>query len=183
MWGWESDDFPARKLTEVKTRPTNQMAFAEGGRTLVTRHGSMMQVWDVRNDELVSRATFPEDQHQQFAIAPDGVTVATSCYGDIRLWDLKSELQTPSFKFACHEAVAVAFSPNGRLLAGSSQRNFKGEVQIVNVANGVTQKRLSFPGPVNQLSFTDDGRHLVTGNANGTIYVVRLEEAPKSSAE
>ena len=31
-------------------------------------------------------------------------------------------------------------------------------------------KRLSFPGPVHQLDFTDDSRHLVTGNF--TIFVV-----------
>ena len=49
-------------------------------------------------------------------------------------------------------------------------------VQILNLASGVVEKRLSFPGPVHQLDFTDDSRHLVTGNA--TIYVVRM--APPS---
>ena len=43
-------------------------------------------------------------------------------------------------------------------------------VQIINLANGVVDKRLSFPGPVHQLDFTDDSRHLVTGNF--TIFVV-----------
>ena len=54
-------------------------------------------------------------------------------------------------------------------------------VQILNLASGVVEKRLSFPGPVHQLDFTDDSRHLVTGNANGTIYVVRLDEWKSSS--
>jgi hypothetical protein len=48
-------------------------------------------------------------------------------------------------------------------------------VQIINVASGVVEKRLTFPGRVHELIFTDNSRHLFTGNANATIYVVRLE--------
>ena len=49
-------------------------------------------------------------------------------------------------------------------------------MQIIQLASGVVEKRLTFPGRVLELTFTDDGRHLITGNA--TIYVVRLEPAP-----
>ena len=49
-------------------------------------------------------------------------------------------------------------------------------MQIINLASGVVEKRLTFPGRVHELTFTDDSRHLITGNA--TIYVVRLQGPP-----
>ncbi len=51
-------------------------------------------------------------------------------------------------------------------------------MQIIHLASGVVEKRLTFPGRVHELAFTDDNRHLITGNANATIYVVRLDPAP-----
>ncbi len=74
----------------------------------------------------------------------------------------------------------MAFSPDGRRLAASYWENgASAGVQIIQLASGVVEKRLTFPGRVHELTFTDDSRHLVTGNANGTIYVVRLNEPPK----
>ena len=49
-------------------------------------------------------------------------------------------------------------------------------MQIINLTTGVVEKRLTFPGRVHELTFTDDSRHLITGNA--TIYVVRLQGPP-----
>ena len=73
----------------------------------------------------------------------------------------------------------TAFSPDGRRLAASFwEHGASAGVQIINLASGVVEKRLTFPGRVHELTFTDDSRHLITGNANATIYVVRLEPAP-----
>ncbi|MGH7126956.1 MAG: hypothetical protein ACREJB_00585 [Planctomycetaceae bacterium] len=41
------------------------------------------------------------------------------------------------------------------------------------------RKRLRF-GVVQQAFYTPDGRHLVTVNGNGTVYVLRLAEWPVS---
>ncbi len=78
----------------------------------------------------------------------------------------------------------VAFSPDGRRLAISFWENgASAGVQTIQLASGVVEKRLTFPGRVHELTFTDDCRHLITGNANATIYVVRLEPAPKPSSK
>ncbi len=182
LWGWESEDAPSKKLAEVKSATAHvvKLAFADGGRSLVSRHGSAMRIWDVQDDQLVSRTMLPEDQYHQFAIAPDGVTLATVGHSGLRLWNLKSDLKKSSSEFVVGESHAVAFSPDGkRLAAASGGTGYVTGVQIINLASGVVEKRLSFPGPVHQLDFTDDSRHLVTGNANGTIYVVRLAPPPK----
>ena len=45
-------------------------------------------------------------------------------------------------------------------------------MQIIQLASGVVEKRLTFPGRVDELTFTDDSRQLITSNA--TIFVVRV---------
>ena len=179
LWGWESDDLPARKLSEIKSLPDRifQLAFAEAGRTLVGRVGLRVQIWDVKEDQLIPRTILPRPYIlRQFAVAPDGHTLATAAYNGLDLWNLKSDLTQPTTSFAISGTGAVAFSPDGRRLAASFWENGgSAGVQIINLASGVVEKRLTFPGQVYDLAFTDDGRHLVTGNANTTIYVVRLE--------
>ena len=113
-------------------------------------------------------------------MAPDGLTRATfSTHGGLELWNLKSDLTKPTTSFAISGPNAVAFSPDGRRLVASFWENgASAGVQIIQLASGVVEKRLTFPGRVHELTFTDDSRHLITGNASGTIYVVRLEPAP-----
>ncbi|MEI8382061.1 MAG: hypothetical protein WCJ09_18165, partial [Planctomycetota bacterium] len=94
-------------------------------------------------------------------------------------WILKSDLTQPTTSFAIPGTGAVAFSPDGRRLAASFWENgASAGVQIINLASGVVEKRLTFPGRVHELTFTDDSRHLITGNANATIYVVRFAGPP-----
>ena len=118
-------------------------------------------------------------QYLQFAVAPDGQALATAGYDGLKLWDLKSDLTKPTASFGIGVTGAVAFSPDRRRLAASLWENgASAGVQIINLATGVVEKRLTFPGRVHELTFTDDSCHLITGNANGTIYVVRLQGPP-----
>jgi WD40 repeat protein/tRNA A-37 threonylcarbamoyl transferase component Bud32 len=70
----------------------------------------------------------------------------------------------------------VAFRPDGQLLAIPSS----GVVTLFDVAAGkaTEQIRVGPPGGVVFPSFSPDGRHLVTLNGNGTVYVLRLRPAP-----
>ena len=182
LWGWESDDAPAKKLSEIKSSPhaVQQLAFAEAGRTLVGRVGALgIQIWDVKDDQLTTRAALPPHNFYQFAVAPDGQTLAAADASTVELWNLKSDLTKPTTSFAIYGTGAVAFSPDGRRLAASFwESGASAGVQIINLATGVVEKRLTFPGRVHELTFTDDSRHLITGNANATIYVVRLQGPP-----
>ncbi len=179
LLGWDSDDLPTRKLAEIKLSPhvAHQLAFADSGRMLVGRVGPRIQIWDVKENQLIPRTTLPPRLCYQFAVAADGQTLATASYSfGVELWNLKSDLTKPTTSFTIPGTTAVAFSPDGRRLAASFwEHGASAGVQIINLASGVVEKRLTFPGRVYDLTFTDDSRHLVTGNANTTIYVVRLE--------
>ncbi len=176
LWGWEADELPAKKLSSVNVPAIAlQLAFAEAGRTLIGRLGGFqIQIWDVKEDQLIPRTKLPQVNIHSFAVSPDGSTIATT-FGLLELWNLKSDLTKPTSSFSIRGSEAVAFSPDGRRLAASFWENgASAGVQIINLATGVVEKRLTFPGRVLELAFTDDNRHLITGNANATIYVVRL---------
>ena len=74
---------------------------------------------------------------------------------------------------------SVAFSPFGDLLASAAK---DGTVRLWNWRTGAELKKQTL-GPTNgsiaQVTFTPDGRHLVTANSNGTMYVLRLEHFKK----
>ncbi len=51
--------------------------------------------------------------------------------------------------------------------------------RVIHWVSRLDQKEWQLPFAVNGLALSGDGRHLVTGNGNGTIYVLRLSAAAK----
>lgn len=81
------------------------------------------------------------------AVSPDGKTVAAATTnGDLLCWDTS---KTPSLPILEKDVVE-------------------------RWAKQATLKSWKFPGPINAVSFAPDSKHLITANANGTAYVLRL---------
>ena len=67
----------------------------------------------------------------------------------------------------------LALSPDGRFLASS---DVVGRIVVWDVAKRNRMFEWKDPaGPVAQLIFAPDSRHLFTGNNDGTIYIVDVE--------
>src|SRR5262249_48339191 len=114
---------------------------------------------------------------QALAFAPQGTRLASAADdGTVRLWDVSAsrELWQAPGLFA---AVSVlAFSPDGRLLAGA----VSAEVHVWDAANGQEVAVIRGPqGAVNDIVFSTDGAVLVTGSADGTV---RVWECPTPAA-
>jgi WD40 repeat protein len=122
-------------------------------------------VWELATGKLLHR--FPGNPncrgHTGVALSPDGKTLATCRRDDIVLWDPTSgrergRLQQPS-------ANAVAFSPDGKVLASADGRN--PEISLWDVATGTEIRRIprsaSAVVSATRLAFSHDGANLTVG--------------------
>jgi WD40 repeat protein len=145
-------------------------------------HGEI-RLWNVSTGEIAGSLTSPAAV-TSLAFSPDGETLATIGWDHApRLWDLASgqaratlpghePTLTPGLWY---ERATVVFSPDGAWLASAA---FDGTVRVWNASTGEPQHVIRVcqrGGAINDLAFTPDGRHLLTANQNGTIYVLRLK--------
>ncbi len=76
-----------------------------------------------------------------------------------------------AFGLSPHDGYrSVAMSPDGKKFAVGGDR-----LELRDAKDFKILRQWALPGGTHP-SFTPDGRHLITCNANGTIYVLRLEE-------
>jgi WD40 repeat protein len=114
------------------------------------------------------------------AFVPSGNALAAVCDGPestVRLWNLES-LQETTFRGHSGPIHGLAFSSSEPLLATCGD---DGTVRLWNLADQVHRPRTigpgPFGGPVRSVAFTPDGRYLATANANGMVYLLRMENS------
>jgi WD40 repeat protein len=101
------------------------------------------------------------------AVGPDGRTVATACTdGAVHLWDAISGEGAVVLRCPI-AALAVAVSPNGRLVAAAGE----GTVRVWDaVARREVQQFQTSPSPMG-LAFTPDGKALVSSGTDGVVWM------------
>src|SRR5262249_27636127 len=111
------------------------------------------------------------------AFSPDGKYLAAVGDGPeaaVRLWDLESGRET-TWRGHTGHVRGLACSPTAPLLATCGE---DGTVRLWDHTAGERRPRTigpgPFGGPVRAVAFTPDGRYLVTANANGTVYALRV---------
>jgi serine/threonine-protein kinase len=107
--------------------------------------------------------------------APDGQTLLGWNNQHIKVWDSASGRERATVKAPRDVAAAAVFSPDSKFFAASDR---SGRIAIWNAAGGSEVRHIQLAGPAAGLAFAGDGRHLITSNANGTIYVLRLAGSP-----
>jgi WD40 repeat protein len=134
-----------------------------------------LRLWRVTDKGLVP-LTFPWITPYVVRFAPDGKTLAVTQNG-VELWDLTGPL--PQLRVRLEglepneerEHYRLRFSPAGdRLVTWGG-----GGLALWDTKTGKQLHAWKWPGDIGAVAFAHDGRHLAVGNANGTIYVLRLE--------
>jgi WD40 repeat protein/serine/threonine protein kinase/uncharacterized membrane protein len=178
---------PAEGLKPVANlefqRPVRALAFSPLA-DLLAVGGQAVSLWNWKERKQVWSESGELQDIWSLAFDPGGKLLASAGHdsngSSARLWDVSVGEEFRRFKDPSYMVWSVSISPDGRLLACS---NSSGEVQIWDTTGtvGTSALKARFPighfGHIKRAKFTPDGRHLVTLNGNGTVYVLRLPAA------
>jgi WD40 repeat protein/serine/threonine protein kinase len=156
-------------------------AFAPDGQTMVTGdQDGVVRLWDVSNTRDHRYLGRQSSAVLCAAFSPDGTLIATGCGdGMVFLWDAANPAAHPGrerSKFKAHTdppapvpVTAVAFSPDGKILATASKAKV---VKLWNAFAVGSPKLLEGPtAGITSLAWSPDGKSLAAGGEDRTIRV------------
>jgi WD40 repeat protein/DNA-binding SARP family transcriptional activator len=157
-----------RRVFETSGLPAgNVLQFSPDGRRLVTPTLSgTAEIWDVGSHRLVTTLTGHSGQVDAVAYSPNGRLVATGgTDGTARVWNARSGQSLLVLRGDTATVDAVEFTPDSRRLVTTSE---DGSVRVWDVTPGGSRDWLTIfahPGGVLALTFSNDGRRLLTTGA------------------
>jgi WD40 repeat protein len=146
------------------------LPYPDGSRVITAGWNKEVCTWRVRKPKRARLCTLPEAPATA-ALSPDGATLAIglSQSNRVLLIDTHSGTARTSLAKGDGSVHAVAFSPDGTLLASGNSR---GQIGLWELANPVRLRVLEgHTWPVYGLAFTPDGRRLISASADKTARV------------
>jgi WD40 repeat protein len=166
-------DFPSGKelvrFKDAKQATIATIAFAPDGNAVATGHADRtVRLWDATTGKEIRAFPGHEDRVDAVVFSPDGTSLVSVSNGPaLRLWDVASgkeirRFSTPQKPGALpHPWVAVAFSPDGSLLAASHQHDRT--IHLWEVGTGRATRQLKgHTEAVSSIAFAPDGKTLVS---------------------
>ncbi len=142
-------------------------------------------VWNLTQDQPLPEKLFANWEPLLFAVSPTRDLLAVDGGGtqllSLQQFSLQQFPPQPfvTLKSAPGQNGALAFSSGGKQLAVTDDLSVnRSIVDVHDTETGIRKHRITLPFPLRRMLFTEDNRHLITMNGNGTIYVLRLELAP-----
>ncbi len=187
---WDAVNGSELRTFSGHTSAVNAVAFSPDGRTLVSGSWQTIKLWDVASGSELRTLSGHTSVHA-VAFSPDGRMIASGqgCVRNetthkwdkdcnLKLWDAASGSELRTLSGHTDNVLAVAFSPDGRMIASgqgcvwneTTQQNDKDcNLKIWDVASGSELRTLEHPGYVFAVAFSPDGRTLVSGSDGGTL--------------
>lgn len=127
-------------------------------------------VWQTETGELLSTLTsqaytgafFPS----AISFSPDGAHLAIGSNGLVGLWSLSDWSEALAWQGHNSSITAVAFSPGNRLLASGAE---DGNIVLADPSSGEVLRTLTGPEYVMDLSFSDNGKWIISTAIDGTL--------------
>lgn len=186
-------DWKVRATLKPPTSKTREeavtgMAFDPQGLWLATGvSGGSIEIWDMTNLRMKNKLRVHNvKKHGCFvALAPDGKTLATGASdGVVQLWDTESFQIRRTFK-AHPKTWAMAFSPNGKMLAtAAGEWHTSGSAVLWDVSAGTRIAVLEgHEKGVTALAFSSDGRLLASGSYDETVKLWSLGDLMEGESD
>ncbi|HUG91991.1 MAG TPA: M56 family metallopeptidase [Planctomycetaceae bacterium] len=161
-------------------QPGSSLAFGAPGRLFAAGGPHLVSVWDYeRATPLPGFGESTVAIPPPLAVSADGGLVAAGLGQDgFEVWDVVAERRTmsrPRDRMSRVGLTALAFDSAGRTLATTGN---DGQVRLWDPRTGRLLQTLKLGpsgGLIRQVAFAGDGRHLVTANGNGTVWVLPLD--------
>jgi WD40 repeat protein/tRNA A-37 threonylcarbamoyl transferase component Bud32 len=176
---------PGEKPRPLHVREICTGVFPARGPLLAVRNGIELQLWDTTTGQVVRTIPVPDNLYfTAVAFRPDGEALAAGMTdGTLRLWntDPKKEKEPPR-RLPGHPGASIAslaYRIDGRVLASAAP---DGTVRLWDPQAGKETEVLRIgpaQGVINQVVCAPDGRHVVTANSNGTVYILRLSSTAR----
>jgi dipeptidyl aminopeptidase/acylaminoacyl peptidase len=183
-------------LKEVKhfgNGTAHSLSYAPDGKTLATGNADgTVGLWDTATGREAHRIKGHQREVRSVAFSPDGKAVASCSFdGGLFLWDagtgklVRPFVREGDLRRGQVYLLAVAFAPNGKMLAtaeGPPESGDRATVTLWEVATGKPRLWMTgHQGDVNAVAFTPDGRSLVTGSTDTTALVWDVMAPPASA--
>jgi WD40 repeat protein len=137
-----------------------------------------VRIWDAETGQQL--ALFETSGVRQLAFSADSSMLAAGTGGDplqVIVWDVMSLTEKNILKGVFN---AIAFSPDGQLVAAGSRDNF---VHIIDISTGQeTESFAGHKGWVEATTFSPSGELLATGSDDATIQLWHTETGNKPHA-
>jgi WD40 repeat protein len=204
LWNINNGNFKTQITGDSDNLNVNSLSFSTDGQFVVTcsENGGAINVWNVENvlnpslknpyykklvrsmknigdTELNSVVISPNNRFIAAAVTDNGLCYETA----VMVWNVDSGMIYHELENIVGERCeTVAFSPNGKYIAGGISSGREGEEVIIwNVENGELFKILKtnnndVDNTVLSISFSPDSKFIVTGNSDKTVKLWNVNE-------
>lgn len=181
-WGdsvvlWDLESHRELRVLKGNDVPTGSVAFSPDGKTLAMAGSAArgrvgVALYNLAMGEQTSRNV--DGEATSVAFSPVGRSLALGVNGRhsngvVQLLDLPSLAESKTLRGHTDKVRAVAFSPDGTLLATGS---FDRTARLWNFADGTEVRTFgTFSAPVMSVAFSRDGKKVAAGVCDGTARV------------
>jgi WD40 repeat protein len=172
------------------TAATNVVAFSPDGTRIATvTTANVIAIWEVDTGELLTTLPGQDGYMSTVDWSPDGTRLASgSNDGTVQIWNVADQTLERTFDGfdaldrAFGGAGEVAFSPDGRYLAGA-QSDPTGRLIVWRLSDGQTVLQTDASGGVYDVMWGSDGTTLYAGQQDGALHSWSFPEAQKTGRQ